>query len=475
MQIMQSFTVNVNEEQILSLSEDDDVGSGSEYGYKLYGPKPHTPITPLTPSLHKLDLDFVMPYDAACDDAKEQSPDPLLSPSAPPEPDLVDHSDDEKQIDDEHAIPREKEEKPATALSAKHYDDDDDHGDEEEEDEVFVFNQNSSLTLDSDIEIAKFLNQTGYKRVCKLNCTEQGSVWRARSPDTQSVVIKMASKLYYTNKASPVPTESILNEIKLIQAINEEQKKSDSLVVRRSIIQVLDTIDTEKHHMMVVEDGGTDLLCFVQKCHQQIARGLMAVSEWQKTLRLISKRLIEVIHWLHSEAAICHLDLSLENVMISNVNWISYPDQYKEWKKRLAPDFQLKLIDFGAAQQFGGGDASFDCLSVFGKPTYCAPEIFALQNKRSENAFDARKADIWSFGVCLFTMAIGGFPWSKPDERSDKRFETIVVERDLEFVLSKFKKSHFMHESLKDLIQKIFVMDEAERISTVDILKHEWF
>lgn len=339
---------------------------------------------------------------------KELSPSPSASTPAPslsPPPNVA-HSPTPPDT-----VPKTV---PDTVSAKAFYDDDCKDGIDTVEEEEDLFDYDSKLTLHSDIEIAKLLNKSGYKRVCKLDCTDQGSVWRARSPETQSVVIKMASKLYYTNNSIEVQMENILNEIALIQSINEKQEESDSSVVRQSIIKVLDTIDTDKHHMMVVEDGGIDLLCFVKQCHEQICNGTMTICEWQKSVRLISQRLIEVIHWLHTEVGICHLDISLENVLISNVHWISYPDQYKEWKQKLAPNFELKLIDFGAAQQFDienvdqidGLNAAFECQSVFGKLTYCSPQIFALQKKRSDKPYDARKADIWSFGVCLFTMYV---------------------------------------------------------------------
>merc|ERR1719229_2072352 len=95
----------------------------------------------------------------------------------------------------------------------------------------------------------------------------------ASTASTQSVVIKVASKLYYKSTESAQNMESILREIELIQAINRRQKMSESQVVQQGIIQVLDTIDTDSYHMMVVEDGGTDLLTFVRSVHEEISKG----------------------------------------------------------------------------------------------------------------------------------------------------------------------------------------------------------
>merc|ERR1719150_1455195 len=138
--------------------------------------------------------------------------------------------------------------------------------------------------------------------------------------------------------------------------------------------------------MVVLEDGGYELFDFINKCHQQIANNKITIKDWQKTVQLISKKLIELINWLHTELSVCHLDISLENVLISNINWISYPDGNKKYKKKLSPDFKLKLIDFGAAKEFGDqydlhGNISFNSNSIIGKQTYCSPQIYKLQNE----------------------------------------------------------------------------------------------
>eukprot|EP00483_Globobulimina_turgida_P008294 UN08310 len=82
-------------------------------------------------------------------------------------------------------------------------------------------------------------------------------------------------------------------------------------------------------------------------------------------------------------------------------------------------------------------------------------------------------ADVWSYGVCLFIMSIGYPPWTQPDERN-KLFQTIVLEKDLGCVLHAWKRSNYIHDSMKDLLQKIFIVDEKNRISTNDIIKHSW-
>ena len=63
---------------------------------------------------------------------------------------------------------------------------------------------------------------------------------------------------------------------------------------------------------------------------------------------------------------------------------------------------QAKLLDFGFACNTG----DLRHLSTFvGTKSYIAPEIFRLEE------FDGYKADIYSLGVILFSLAFGSFPF----------------------------------------------------------------
>jgi len=425
---MHSFTVNIELENVLSLSEDDDDDQKDtcEVNYEHLAPFEHklrpAPREPKHKAAEPLDDDAKTdPYADETDDAEEEEP---------------------QQQEDE---PEEE--------AAEDYD--------------------KSLILDKDIAIAKMLNKQMYKNVRKLCATDQGSVWRARSPKklgAQSVVIKVASKLHY--KTAKTQHEDILKEISLLRRINLLSEQPGQAVLGR-VIGLLDTLHNDEHYVAVLEDGGTDLFSFVTACHRMLAAGTLTVSEWHKTVKLLTRRLVELLHGLHSSVRVCHGDISLENVLISAVEWIAYPDQYKRWKKRLAPDFALKLIDFGAALDCSDSE-QFASTSVVGKAMYCSPQIYALQNRRSTQAFDGRATDVWSLGVCLFIMAVGNPPWHKPDEHSSKLFETIVLGRDLDCVLKAWNRSHFVDDALKDLLLRIFVVNEARRIGTRDILRHEW-
>ena len=90
---------------------------------------------------------------------------------------------------------------------------------------------------------------------------------------------------------------------------------------------------------------------------------------------------VRYIH--HNEIA--HLDVSLENLLLTD-------------------DYNVKLCDFGLARRF---DSEVDRI---GRPTYMAPEI--IDSKAQGQSYDARFADMYSLGVCLFVLFTGYRPYN---------------------------------------------------------------
>ena len=86
---------------------------------------------------------------------------------------------------------------------------------------------------------------------------------------------------------------------------------------------------------------------------------------------------------------ICHRDLKLENILVSDRQ-------------------RIKIIDFG----FGIRTKEDVNLKIFcGTSAYMSPEIV---KKSDYNGF---KADIWALGVVLYVMLTGRFPFKAKSEK----------------------------------------------------------
>ena len=95
-------------------------------------------------------------------------------------------------------------------------------------------------------------------------------------------------------------------------------------------------------------------------------------------------QLVDGLGSMHNKAGYAHMDIKLENILISN-------------------DGHLKLCDFGLSTYI-----SNPVFKMFGTDAYMAPEI---HNARIVPC-DARKADVFSLGVLFFIFAFGAPPFN---------------------------------------------------------------
>jgi protein-serine/threonine kinase len=135
------------------------------------------------------------------------------------------------------------------------------------------------------------------------------------------------------------------------------------------VINVIDTIETEKEFVIVTEDCGATLFDIVA------TRG--ALSAGQKPDG--AQQLFMSVVFLHVNH-IFRGDLNLDNVAIGN-------------------DGDVKLIDFGLPDIIKESQTS---RNVCGSPNYTAPEVLL-------RAPHDLKADIWALGITPCAMATGTF------------------------------------------------------------------
>jgi len=93
-----------------------------------------------------------------------------------------------------------------------------------------------------------------------------------------------------------------------------------------------------------------------------------------------------------------------------------------------------------------------------------SPEVY------NENPFDGYAADMWSVGVCLYTMLTGSSPWEKP-VKQDACFKHISngnltkLIRHWEIPLSK---------NAVDLLQQMLRLNPRDRLNLKQVRDHPW-
>ncbi|KAJ1266065.1 hypothetical protein BS78_08G122500 [Paspalum vaginatum] len=162
--------------------------------------------------------------------------------------------------------------------------------------------------------------------------------------------------------------------------------------------------------------------------------------------RFFFQQLISGVSYCHS-MQVCHRDLKLENTLL-------------DASTGTAP--RLKICDFGYSKS---AVLHSQPKSTVGTPAYIAPEI--LQEKR----YDGKISDVWSCGVALYVMLVGGYPFEDPAGPKDfKR----IVQRILGV---QYAIPDYVHVSpeCRDLLSRIFVVNPQMRITLPDIKSHPWF
>ncbi len=156
--------------------------------------------------------------------------------------------------------------------------------------------------------------------------------------------------------------------------------------------------------------------------------------------RRLSRQIISALRYLHFKN-ILHRDLKMDNVLVDQDKW------------------QCKLIDFGlSAFWYPGQEMKTFC----GSSEYAAPELFMKDSKYGP------AIDTWSFGVMLFAMTTGHFPFKGED--TQKLIENIY--QGLSH--SQYQEMVKISFDCQNLITKCFNLDFKNRIIAKDIAVDKW-
>ena len=101
-----------------------------------------------------------------------------------------------------------------------------------------------------------------------------------------------------------------------------------------------------------------------------------------------------------------------------------------------------------------------------GSTLYVSPETRMLKNKE----YDAKKADIYSMGICLYEMLHGFRPFEGDYELQSK--ELLLRQLNCQFHIN--KRLHLSPEC-RELIKKLLKPDAKQRPSAKMVLDHAWF
>lgn len=110
----------------------------------------------------------------------------------------------------------------------------------------------------------------------------------------------------------------------------------------------------------------------------------------EKDVKVVIKQVASALEFMHSKQLV-HRDIKPENVLI------------------FEPDFnKIKLMDFGMTRKDGTVIRKTNGSIPYTPPEHC-------EAVRNENITVETSGDVWAFGVLLFCMLTGNFPWENAD------------------------------------------------------------
>ncbi|XP_067286223.1 serine/threonine-protein kinase SBK1 [Pseudorasbora parva] len=151
------------------------------------------------------------------------------------------------------------------------------------------------------------------------------------------------------------------------------------------------------------------------------------------------------LDFLHSKKLV-HRDIKPENILIFD----------RECRK-------VKLSDFGMTRRSGS-----PVKRVSGTIPYTAPELCAAAQAQGFTV--GSSTDVWAFGVLIFCMLTGNFPWEKA-QPADPFYEEFVrwQRRRSGSVPSQWRR--FTDEALR-MFRKLLALDPERRCSVKDVFVH---
>jgi len=173
----------------------------------------------------------------------------------------------------------------------------------------------------------------------------------------------------------------------------------------------------------------------------------------------VALQLLEGMGYMHS-FGIIHRDMKLENVLI--VRTYAYQGVAEEGLPVPSEVHDVKITDFGLSKNMHSAPLMRRATAV-GSPDMVAPEVL-------QGMYD-QSCDYWSFGVMIYAMICGEWPFSI---RSNK---DLVPERHRE-VVSSVKAGRSWQNASKEarsLIEGLLCINVSSRFSHVDCLHHAWF
>jgi serine/threonine protein kinase len=227
-----------------------------------------------------------------------------------------------------------------------------------------------------------------------------------------------------------------------LQTIREERRtfenfvnemRANSQISHPGIVRLFD-----------VQCDGQNIFLFLELCPggqlEDLVRTSGGLAEPQA--QIYFRQLMQAIQYIHSQSFV-HRDVTLKNILI-------------------ATDGSAKLTDFGLCKRRAVTEL---CTTMCGTFVYVAPEMLQFDK------YDAFKVDVWSAGICLYSMVTNHLPWLVDDATPPEQIWSRTAEQ---ICSGNIIYEDSMSDDLRNLLSLILTVNADERPTATDVLTHPW-